>query len=125
RDIDELTEFLMFTLWDSLDSVKAFAGPGLRGPRLLPPRRSLPRRARPVLNALLRPYAHRTARQRRGRRPRPRVRDQVAAFNTHDLDLVACLSADTPWVTGSGRSRGIAELAELFESAFTDLSPKL
>ena len=26
RDIDELTEFLMFTLWDSLDSVKAFAG---------------------------------------------------------------------------------------------------
>ena len=27
RDIDELTEFLMFTLWDSLDSVKALAGP--------------------------------------------------------------------------------------------------
>ena len=53
------------------------------------------------------------------------MRDQVAAFNTHDLDLVACLSADTPWVTGSGRSRGIAELAELFESAFTGFGPKL
>ena len=26
RDIDEHTEFLMFTLWHSLDSVKAFAG---------------------------------------------------------------------------------------------------
>jgi heme-degrading monooxygenase HmoA len=26
RDIDEHTEFLMFTLWDSLDAVKAFAG---------------------------------------------------------------------------------------------------
>jgi len=25
-DIDETTEFLMFTLWDSLDSVNAFAG---------------------------------------------------------------------------------------------------
>ena len=101
RDIDEHTEFLMFTLWDSLDSVKAFAA-GLRGRRLLPRRRPLPRRARPVLNALLRPYAHRTARQRRGRRPRPRVRDHVAAFNTHDLDhLLACLSTDTPWVTGT------------------------
>jgi heme-degrading monooxygenase HmoA len=26
RDIDGNTEFLMFTVWDSLDSVKAFAG---------------------------------------------------------------------------------------------------
>jgi heme-degrading monooxygenase HmoA len=26
RDVDENTEFLMFTLWDSIDSVKAFAG---------------------------------------------------------------------------------------------------
>jgi heme-degrading monooxygenase HmoA len=26
RDTDGNTEFLMFTLWDSLDSVKAFAG---------------------------------------------------------------------------------------------------
>jgi len=50
----------------------------------------------------------------------------VAAFNTHDLDhLLGCLSADTPWVTGSDRSRSIAELAKLFESAFTGLSPKL
>ena len=26
RDVGELTEFVMFTLWDSIDSVKAFAG---------------------------------------------------------------------------------------------------
>jgi heme-degrading monooxygenase HmoA len=26
RDVDDRTEFVMFTLWDSLDSVKAFAG---------------------------------------------------------------------------------------------------
>jgi heme-degrading monooxygenase HmoA len=26
RDRGELTEFMMFTLWDSLDAVKAFAG---------------------------------------------------------------------------------------------------
>jgi heme-degrading monooxygenase HmoA len=26
RDVGETTEFLMFTLWDSLDAVKAFAG---------------------------------------------------------------------------------------------------
>ena len=50
----------------------------------------------------------------------------MAAFNTHDLDHpLACLSADPTWVTGSDRSRGITELAKLFESAFTDLSPKL
>ena len=52
------------------------------------------------------------------------MRDHVAAFNAHDLDhLLACFSADTPWVTRSDRSRGIAELAKLFEGAFTDLSP--
>jgi heme-degrading monooxygenase HmoA len=26
RDVDERTEFLMFTLWDSLEAVKAFVG---------------------------------------------------------------------------------------------------
>ncbi len=26
RDIDDKTEFVMFTLWDSMDAVKAFAG---------------------------------------------------------------------------------------------------
>ena len=26
RDLDELTEFVMFTLWDSLDAIRAFAG---------------------------------------------------------------------------------------------------
>jgi heme-degrading monooxygenase HmoA len=26
RDVDDQTEFVMFTLWDSMDAVKAFAG---------------------------------------------------------------------------------------------------
>ena len=26
RDLDDKTEFVMFTLWDSMDAVKAFAG---------------------------------------------------------------------------------------------------
>jgi heme-degrading monooxygenase HmoA len=26
RDVEERTEFVMFTLWDSIDAVKAFAG---------------------------------------------------------------------------------------------------
>ena len=26
RDVEDRTEFVMFTLWDSLDAVKAFAG---------------------------------------------------------------------------------------------------
>jgi heme-degrading monooxygenase HmoA len=27
RDLDDRVEFVMFTLWDSIDAVKAFAGP--------------------------------------------------------------------------------------------------
>jgi heme-degrading monooxygenase HmoA len=27
RDIDGKTEFVMFTLWDSMEAIKAFAGP--------------------------------------------------------------------------------------------------
>jgi heme-degrading monooxygenase HmoA len=27
RDLDDSVEFVMFTLWDSIDAVKAFAGP--------------------------------------------------------------------------------------------------
>jgi heme-degrading monooxygenase HmoA len=27
RDVGESTEFVMFTLWDSLDAIRAFAGP--------------------------------------------------------------------------------------------------
>jgi heme-degrading monooxygenase HmoA len=27
RDLDDRAEFVMFTLWDSIDAVKAFAGP--------------------------------------------------------------------------------------------------
>ena len=35
RDLGELTEFVMFTLWDSMDSVRGFAGDDHNG-RLLP-----------------------------------------------------------------------------------------
>lgn len=54
------------------------------------------------------------------------VRDHVVSFNSSDLDgLLACFSADATWVTGTDHFRGTAELAKLFESAFSELSPKL
>ena len=34
RDTGELTEFVMFTLWDSLEAVKAFAGEEYDGPNV-------------------------------------------------------------------------------------------
>ena len=50
----------------------------------------------------------------------------MAAFNTHDLDhLLACLSADPTWVTGSDRSRGTARTREAVRKRIHDLSPKL
>ena len=42
RDVGDTTEFMMFTLWESLDAVKGFAGDG----RVLPRGRALPGRAR-------------------------------------------------------------------------------
>ena len=66
RDINEHTEFLMFTLWESLDSVKAFAGQNYETAVFYPRRRPLPRRARAALNSLHRRHAHIAAPKRRG-----------------------------------------------------------
>ncbi len=52
RDINEHTEFLMFTLWESLDSVKAFAGQNYE--------------TAAALNSLHRRHAHIAAPKRRG-----------------------------------------------------------
>jgi hypothetical protein len=50
----------------------------------------------------------------------------VEAFNAYDLDrLLACFSANAIWLTGRDSFRGTAELANFFENAFADLSPKL
>jgi len=58
--------------------------------------------------------------------PEQVVREHVAAFNDHDLDrLLACLTADATWVTGTDHFRGAAELAKLFGRAFSELSPTL
>ena len=54
------------------------------------------------------------------------VRAHVLSFNAYDLDgLLACFSAGATWVTGTDHFRGTAELAKLFQSAFSELSPKL
>jgi uncharacterized protein len=126
RNINEHTEFLMFTLWESLDSVKAFAGQNYETAVFYPEDdRFL------VEGDLLSTHylvdTH-TAPSERDviSDPGQIVRDHVSAFNDHDLDhLLACFSADATWVTGSERFRGSAELTKLFESAFTELSPKL
>ena len=52
RDVDGKTEFLMFTLWDSMEAIKAFAGDEPGGRRVLSRGRSLPGRARRVRLAL-------------------------------------------------------------------------
>src|SRR5947209_2477214 len=80
RDIDEHTEFLMFTLWESLDSVKAFAGPDYETAVFYPEDdRFLVERDQFSTHYFV--HTHIAPPERRGR-PRPRVRDHVAAFNT-------------------------------------------
>jgi heme-degrading monooxygenase HmoA len=126
RDVDEHTEFLMFTLWDSLDSVKAFAGQDYESAVFYPEDdRFLVERDPLSIHYLVDTHISPPAGDELGD-PGQIVRDHVAAFNAHDLArLLACFSADALWVTGSDRFRGTAELAKLFESAFTELSPKL
>jgi uncharacterized protein len=54
------------------------------------------------------------------------VSRHIEAFNARDLDsLMAGLSEDATWVTGTDSFRGAADLEELFSSAFTELSPRL
>jgi len=126
RDINEHTEFLMFTLWESLDSVKAFAGQNYEtavfypeGDRFLVEREPLSTHY--TVDTHISPPGRDEASD-----PSQVVRDHVSAFNAHDLDhLAACFSPDATWDTGSDRFRGTEELAKLFEGAFAELSPHL
>jgi hypothetical protein len=50
----------------------------------------------------------------------------VEAFNDYDLGrLLACLSPQATWITGTARFHGTRELTTLFENAFSQLKPKL
>lgn len=54
------------------------------------------------------------------------VTRHIEAFNAGDLDaLLVGLSDDATWVTGTDRFRGVADLEQLFASAFAELSPRL
>jgi len=126
RDINEHTEFLMFTLWESLDSVKAFAGQNYETAVFYPEDdRFLVEREPLATHYLVDTHIAPSDRDEVGD-PGQIVKDHVAAFNEHHLtQLLACFSAYATWVTGSDRFRGTAQLATLFENTFTELSPKL
>jgi len=54
------------------------------------------------------------------------VKQHIEAFNARDLDgLLAGLREDASWVTGTDSFRGAADLEQLFENAFAELSPRL
>jgi uncharacterized protein len=54
------------------------------------------------------------------------VSRHIEAFNAGDLDaLMAGLSEDATWVTGTDRFSGAPALEQLFATAFTELSPRL
>jgi len=54
------------------------------------------------------------------------VRRHIEAFNARDVDgLMAGLSENATWVTGTDSFRGVADLEQLFATAFTELSPRL
>ena len=126
RDINEHTEFLMFTLWESLDSVKAFAGQNYETAVFYPEDdRYLVERDPLSAHYLVDTHISPPDRDEVSDSGQI-VRDHVSAFNAHDLDhLLLCFSADATWITGSDRFRGTAALAQLFASAFAELSPKL
>lgn len=54
------------------------------------------------------------------------VARHLEAFNARDLDaLMAGLSENATWITGTDSFRGVAALEQLFASALTELSPQL
>ena len=58
--------------------------------------------------------------------PAALVRAHIEAFNARDLGvLMAGLSEDASWVTGTDRLRGAAALEQLFAAAFAEISPRL
>ena len=126
RDVGSNTEFLMFTLWDSLDAVKAFAGKNYETAVLYPEDERFlverePTSMHYVVETHVSPFEQQSAAD-----PAQIVRDHIAAFNARDLDrLIACFSTDATWVTGTDRFEGTAELAKLFADAFAELSPTL
>ena len=123
RDVDENTEFLMFTLWDSLDSVRAFAGQDYEtavfyseDDRFLVDRDPLS--SHYLVDTQISPPGGDTPAARR-------VREHVAALNAQNLDrLLACFSADATWLAGADRLSGSEELARFFQDLFSS-SPEL
>lgn len=126
REVGDHTEFLMFTLWDSLDSVTAFAGEDYETAVFYPEDdRFLVERDEISTHYVVDTYVLPPANDE-SEGPGQVVREHVRAFNARDLDdLLGCFSADATWVTGSDRFRGTAELANLFEHAFTELRLEL
>jgi limonene-1,2-epoxide hydrolase/heme-degrading monooxygenase HmoA len=126
RDLGEKTEFVMFTLWDSLDAVKAFAGEDYESAVFYPEDDRFlverdPTSSHYLVDTHVSPLASEADPE-----PAHVVRDHIVAFNARDLDrLLACFSADATWITGTDRFRGKAQLAKLFGSAFSELSPEL
>ena len=60
------------------------------------------------------------------RHPAAIVRRHIEAFNARDLGaLMAGLSEDASWVTGTDHLRGAAALERLFAAAFAAISPRL
>jgi len=58
--------------------------------------------------------------------PAALVKAHVEAFNARDLGaLMAGLSEDASWVTGTDHLRGAAALEQLFAAAFAEISPRL
>jgi hypothetical protein len=54
------------------------------------------------------------------------VKAHVEAFNARDLGaLMAGLSEEASWVTGTDHLRGDAALEQLFTAAFAEISPRL
>jgi heme-degrading monooxygenase HmoA len=126
RDIEDKTEFLMFTLWDSLDAVKAFAGKDYETAVFYPEdEHFLVERDLTSTHYLVDTNVS-PLEQQKTADPAQIVRNHTAAFNAQNLDgLLACFGADATWVTGTDHFRGAAELAKLFASAFSELSPEL
>ncbi|MFL5928810.1 MAG: nuclear transport factor 2 family protein [Gaiellaceae bacterium] len=125
RDDSANSEFLMFTLWDSLEAVKEFAGEEYETAVFYPEddRYLVERDLRSAHYVV---EAHVPSKGNEAKTAGQVVEDHVAAFNAHDLDgLLASLSADATWITGSDRFCGTAELTGLFATAFANLNPRL
>ena len=116
----------MFTLWDSIDSIRAFAGQDYETAVFYPEDdRFLVERDLLATHYLVETQISPLKRDDIADAGQI-VRTHVAAFNAHDLDrLLAAFSGDATWVTGTDRFHGAADLRKLFASAFSESSPQL